>query len=98
MKFEINLSARNLDKKNVPVGKTTGQVYCDLMNESNEIFAENDLHRILYAMKSVCEFRCSNKHRLNSDQLSRLAVLQYRYEQRTLELIRKLEENQKEKF
>ena len=95
MKFEINLSARNLEKKDVPVGKTTLQVYCDIMNAANEIFAENNLYRILYAMKECCEFRCSNKRRLNSDQLSRLAVLQYRYEQRTLELIKKLEENQR---
>ena len=93
MKFEINLSARNIDKK-TPVGKTTLQVYCDIMNAANKIFAENDLHRILYAMKEVCEFRCTNMRRLNSDQLSRLAVLQYRYEQRILELIKKLEENQ----
>ena len=96
MKFEINLTAKHLDA--TPKAKTLMEVYCDIMNRSNEIFAENDLHRILYAMKEVCEFRCTNMRRLSAEHQSKLAVLQYKYEQRTLELIRKLEENQKEKF
>lgn len=96
MKFEINLSAKHLDA--TPKAKTMLQVYCDIMNRSNEILRSNDLHSILYAMKEVCEFRCTNMRRLSAEHQSKLAVLQYKYEQRTLELIKKLEENQKEKF
>lgn len=95
MKFEINLSAKNLDKANAPVGKTMLQVYCDILNASNGILLSNDLYSILRAMKEVCEFRCTNMRRLSAEHQSKLAVLQYRYEQKTLELITKLEENQK---
>ena len=96
MKFEINLSARNIDA--TPKAKTMLQVYCDIVNASNETLLSNDLHRILYAMKEICEFRCTNMHRLSAERQSNLAVLQYRYEQKTLELIKKLEENQKDKI
>lgn len=93
MKFEINMSARNLDA--TQKAKTMLQVYCDMMNKSNEILMSEDLHRILYAMKEVCEFRCTNMRRLSAEYQSKLAVLQYKYEQKTLELIKKLEENQR---
>lgn len=93
MKFELNLSAKHLDA--APKAKTMLQVYCDIMNRSNEILMSNDLHHILYAMKEVCEFRCTNMRRLSAEHQSKLAVLQYKYEQKTLELIRKLEENQR---
>ena len=93
MKFELNLSAKHLDA--TPKAKTMLQVYCDIMNHSNEILMSEDLHRILYAMKEVCEFRCTNMRRLSAEHQSKLAVLQYKYEQKTLELIRKLEENQR---
>lgn len=93
MKFELNLSAKHLDA--APKAKTMLQVYCDIMNRSNEILMSNDLHRILYAMKEVCEFRCTNMRRLSAEHQSKLAVLQYKYDQKTLELIRKLEENQR---
>ena len=93
MKFEINLTAKNLDA--TPKAKTMLQVYCDILNHSNEILMSEDLHRILYAMKEVCEFRFSNLHRLSAERQSKLAVLQYKYEQKTLELIKKLEDNQK---
>lgn len=93
MKFEINLSAKHINAA-TPKAKTMLQVYCDMMNESNEILMSENLHRILYAMKGVCEFRCTNMHRLSAEHQSKLAVLQYKYEQKTLELIRKLEENQ----
>ena len=93
MKFEINMSAKHLDA--TPKAKTMLQVYCDIMNRSNEILMSEDLHRILYAMKDVCEFRCTNMRRLSAEHQSKLAVLQYKYEQKTLELIRKLEETQR---
>ena len=93
MKFEINLAARNLDA--TPKAKTLMEVYCDIMNHSNEILMSGDLHSILDAMKEVCEFRCTNMRRLSAEHQSKLAVLQYKYEQKTLELIKKLEENQR---
>ena len=93
MKFEINLSAKHLDA--TPKAKTLIQVYCDIMNRSNEILMSGDLHSILYAMKEVCEFRCTNMRRLSTEHQAKLSVLQYKYEQKTLELIRKLEENQR---
>lgn len=93
MKFEINLSAKPIDT--TPKAKTLMEKYCDILNASNEILKSDDLHRILYAMKEVCEFRCMNMRRLNAEHQSKLAVLQYRYEQKTLELIAKLEETQR---
>ena len=51
MKFEINLSAKHLNA--TPKAKTMLQVYCDMMNESNEILMSENLHRILYAMNGV---------------------------------------------
>ena len=93
MKFEISMSAKHLDA--TPKAKTLLQVYCDIMNRSNEILMSEDLHRILYTMKEVCEFRCTNMRRLSAEHQSKLAVLQYKYEQKTLELNRKREENQR---